>query len=389
MSWKINNEFLFERERLNPIKIWWLKIDKVILGIILFLILFGLFMNFTSSPPIAIRIEAPQLFFFQKHLFFATISILILIFFSYLRVNHIRLIAPPLFLLIIIILILTLIFGNEIKGSRRWISIAGFTIQGSEFAKIFFIIFNAFILDKFHNRKFYIKYGASGFSCFILTFLLILQPDFGMSFMIILLWASQLFLYGLPWLAIFIISLFAIAGIILSYILLPHVRDRVDRFLEIGNNYQVERSIDAYINGGFFGTGPGGGLVKKHIPDSHSDFIFSVVAEEFGLIISSMIIFVFLYLITRIIRKNDIMTGYFSYLTISALIIQFAAQIIINIGVSLAMLPTKGITLPFISYGGSSLIAMSISFGIILALTKKTYNSNINNEDLLLTNVKE
>jgi cell division protein FtsW len=389
MSWKINNAFLFEREKLNPIKIWWLKIDKVILGLTLFLILFGLFMNFTSSPPIARRIEAPQLFFFQKHLFFATISILILIFFSYLRVNHIRLIAPPLFLLIILILILTLIFGNEIKGAKRWVSIAGFTIQGSEFAKIFFIIFNAFILDKFHNSKFYIKYCASGASCLILTSLLIFQPDFGMSFMVILLWLSQLFLYGLPWLAIFIISLFAIAGIISSYMLLPHVKDRVDRFFEIGNNYQVERSIDAYINGGFFGTGPGGGLVKKHIPDSHSDFIFSVVAEEFGLIISSLIIFIFLYLITRIIRKNDIITGYFSYLTIGALIIQFAAQIIINIGVSLGMLPTKGITLPFISYGGSSLIAMSISFGIILALTKKAYNSDINNEDLLLTNVKE
>jgi cell division protein FtsW len=389
MSWKINNAFLFEREKLNPIKIWWLKIDKVILGLTLFLILFGLFMNFTSSPAIARRIEAPQLFFFQKHLFFATISILILIFFSYLRVNHIRLIAPPLFLLIILILILTLIFGNEIKGAKRWVSIAGFTIQGSEFAKIFFIIFNAFILDKFHNSKFYIKYCASGASCLILTSLLIFQPDFGMSFMVILLWLSQLFLYGLPWLAIFIISLFAIAGIISSYMLLPHVQDRVDRFFEIGNNYQVERSIDAYINGGFFGTGPGGGLVKKHIPDSHSDFIFSVVAEEFGLIISSLIIFIFLYLITRIIRKNDIITGYFSYLTIGALIIQFAAQIIINIGVSLGMLPTKGITLPFISYGGSSLIAMSISFGIILALTKKAYNSDINNEDLLLTNVKE
>ncbi len=171
-----------------------------------------------------------------------------------------------------------------------------------------------------------------------------------MSFMIILLWSSQLFLYGLPWLAIFAISLFAIAGVISSYIFLPHVKERVNSFFDIGHNYQIDRSIDAYINGGFFGTGPGGGLVKKHIPDSHSDFIFSVIAEEFGLIISSIIIFIFLYLITRVIKKNNVLEGYFAYLTIGGLIIQFVAQLIINIAVSLAMLPTKGITLPFISY---------------------------------------
>jgi cell division protein FtsW len=388
MDWKINNEFSFEREKLNLVKIWWLKIDKIILGLILFLILFGLFMNFTSSPAIARRIEVEQLFFFKKHLIFASMSIFILIFFSYLRESHIRLIFVPLFFIILIILILTLYFGSEIKGARRWVSVFGITMQPSEFAKVFFVIFNAYLLDKFHNSKFYIKYGASSLACFILVFFLILEPDFGMSFIIILLWASQLFLYGLPWLAIFIISIFVVAGVILAYIFLPHVKDRVDRFFEIGNNYQVDRSIDAYINGGFFGTGPGGGLVKQHIPDSHSDFIFSVVAEEFGLIISSIIIFIFLYLITRIIKQNNVAKGYFSYLAISGLIIQFATQIIINIGVSLGMLPTKGITLPFISYGGSSLIAMSIAFGVILALTRKRYQTIIKDEDLLLSSDK-
>ena len=384
MDWKING-FLFEREKLNFIKIWWLKIDKVILGLVLFLILFGLLMNFTSSPSIAKRIDAPQLFFFKKHLFFIFISIILLIFFSSLRTNHIRLIVPSLFIIIIITLIITLIFGNEIKGSRRWISLFGFTVQPSEFAKIFFVIFNAFLLDKFNQSKFYIKYSISGICCFLLVLLLIMQPDFGMSFMIILLWSSQLFLYGLPWLAIFAISLFAIAGVISSYIFLPHVKERVNSFFDIGHNYQIDRSIDAYINGGFFGTGPGGWLVKKHIPDSHSDFIFSVIAEEFGLIISSIIIFIFLYLITRVIKKNNVLEGYFAYLTIGGLIIQFAAQLIINIAVSLAMLPTKGITLPFISYGGSSLIAISIAFGIILAMTKKKYNNTIKDRDLLLS----
>lgn len=384
MDWKIDSQFLFEREKLNFIKIWWLKIDKVILGLVLFLILFGLLMNFTSSPFIAKRIEVPQLFFFHKHVIFLCISLFLLIFFSCLKVSHIRLITTPLFFLIVLTLIATLIFGSEIKGSRRWLSLFGFTLQPSEFAKVIFVIFNALLLDRLSQTKFYVKYGISGFFCLLLVLFLIKQPDFGMSFVIILLWSAQLFLCGLPWLAIFVIFLFGICGIISSYMFLPHVKDRVNIFFDIGHDYQVNRSIDAYVNGGFFGTGPGNGLVKKHIPDSHSDFIFSVVVEEFGVVISSIFILVFIYLITRVVKKNNIIKGHFAYLTVSGLIIQFSMQVIINIAVSLAMLPTKGITLPFISYGGSSLLAMSMSFGIILAMTRKRFSNTLSDSDLLI-----
>ncbi|MFT4718618.1 MAG: cell division protein FtsW [Rickettsiales bacterium] len=389
MDWKINHQSLFKRDKLNFVKIWWLKTDKVILGLVLFLILFGLFMNFTSSPSIAKRIEVSQLFFFKKHLIFLCGSIFLLVFFSYLKVNHIKLMAPFLFFAIILMLILTLMFGSEIKGSKRWLSLFGFTLQPSEFAKVIFVIFNAFLLDKLSHTKFYFKYIVSSISCLLLVSLLIRQPDFGMSFLVILLWSAQLFLCGLSWIAIFAISILGIFGMISAYIFLPHVRGRVDKFFDIGDDYQVDRSIDAYINGGFFGTGPGNGLVKKHIPDSHSDFIFSVVAEEFGVIISSIFIFIFIYLITRVVRKNDVKKGCFAYLTVSGLVIQFATQVIINIGVGLAILPTKGITLPFISYGGSSLIAMSMSFGIILAMTRKRYGSTLRDKDLLMAGERD
>lgn len=387
-SWKLDNQFLFERHKLNFVKIWWLNIDKLILGIVLFLMLFGLFMNFTSSPAIAKRIDVDQLFFLKKHLIFAIGGFFLLIFFSYLKTSQIKLVAPPLFIAIILCLIITLIFGNEIKGAKRWISVFGFTLQPSEFAKVIFVIFNAYLLDRFHREKFYIKYGISAAFCLLLVLLLILQPDFGMSFMVILLWSVQLFLYGLPWFAVFAISLLGIGGIILAYISLPHVRERLNSFFDVNKDYQIQRSLDAYVNGGVTGTGPGNGLVKKYIPDSHSDFIFSVVGEELGLLISAIIIFIFLLLITRVIRKNSIYDGYFSYLVIGGIIIQFAVQIIINIGVSLAMLPTKGITLPFISYGGSSLFSMSMAFGIILAMTRQKYHNRIKDSHLLLSTSK-
>jgi cell division protein FtsW len=383
--WNIDNPFLFERSKLNHIKIWWINIDKIILSITCFLILFGLFMNFSSSPSIANRIGVSELFFFKKHIILSIGAFFLLIFFSLLKINHIKTLSVPLFITIIFILFLTLLIGNEIKGAKRWISIFGFNLQPSEFAKIFFIIFHAFLLDKLHNIDSKIKYFASISTCILSVFLMILQPDFGMSFMIILLWASQLFLYGLPMISIFLISISAIIGAICAYIFLPHVRDRIDRFLDFGQNYQVEKSIDAYISGGISGLGPGNGLVKKHIPDAHSDFIFSVVFEEFGLILSLGIIFIFILLITRIVKKNQPEDGYFIYLSISGILIQFAFQIIINIGVAIGILPTKGITLPFISYGGSSLFAMSIAFGIILSMTRKKYNHESDEKDILLS----
>ena len=193
-----------------------------------------------------------------------------------------------------------------------------------------------------------------------------------------ILWASQLFLYGLPIPFIAILAMIACAGGVGAYIFLPHVEDRINRFLNSSEtNYQVERSIDAFVNGSYLGVGPGNGMVKKFIPDVHTDFIFAAVGEEYGILTCILIIVIFAYFITRIVKRAIEEEDMFVYLALTGLMIQFTMQTLVNIGVSLGMFPTKGMTLPFISYGGSSMISMAICFGLILAFTKRKYHRNV------------
>jgi cell division protein FtsW len=376
-NWRLNNNF-FDRNNLNSIRRWWINIDKINFAIILVLLIFGLMMTATSSPSIAKRIEVDKFFFLKKQIFFAIMAFFILIFISFLEYNQIKALAIVGIIISVILLVLVLIFGSKAKGSTRWLSIMGTSIQPSEFAKIFFIIFNSFCLYKFYEYDWKIKYGFSIFTLLVLIILLFMQPDFGMIVSFIAIWSAQLFLYGLPWILIIIIGITAIFGGIGAYLTLAHVEDRINRFLDSGQkNYQAERAIDAFVNGSFFGKGPGNGMVKKFIPDVHTDFIFSAIAEEFGAITCIAILLLFLYFVARIVRRALDEKDLFVYLSLCGLMVQFTLQVIVNTGVSLSILPTKGMTLPFISYGGSSLIATSICFGLILALTKKRYHRDV------------
>ncbi len=273
---------------------------------------------------------------------------------------------------------MVLFFGSETKGAKRWISIVGFTLQPSEFAKTFFVIFNAFLLQKLYYERTLVKYGISAALYFFIVCLLLMQPDLGMTITFTLLWAAQLFTYGLPLVFIYILGFAAVIGAVFAYIAFPHVEDRINRFLDSGEkNYQAERSIDAFINGSFFGTGPGNGVVKKFIPDAHTDFVFAVVGEEYGIFSCAVLLIIFTYLITRIVKRALDEEDLFVYLSLCGLMMQFTIQVIVNIGVSLRLLPTKGMTLPFISYGGSSMMSMAICFGLILAFTKKKYHLGV------------
>ena len=240
-------------------------------------------------------------------------------------------------------------------------------------------------MEKLKEHKWFIKYGTSAALYFAIVILLILQPYFGMTLIFTALWIIQLFVFGLP---IFLIILFGCLGVvggIVGYWSLPHVADRINKFLNLNEkNYQVERAIDAYVNGGFFGVGPGNGLVKKYIPDAHTDFIFAVVAEEFGIISCIFLMVIFVFIISRVIKSVINEEDLFCKLAVIGLISEIALQTLVNIGVSVGMLPTKGMTLPFISYGGSSIIAVSIGFGMILSLTKKKYNDKINYNNLMV-----
>lgn len=377
-SWHSESNTPFDRTKLNFIKRWWIDIDKTNFFIIFGIIIFGLMMTASSSPVIARKINVDKFFFLKKQLIFAFIAIFLMIAISFLNYEKIKIVGLFGLGLTIILLVAVLLFGSHTKGAVRWISVAGFTLQPSEFAKTFFVILNAYVLQKYYFSKIFYRYGISAILFLVIISLLILQPDFGMTITFAILWSSQLFLHGLPFPLIAILMMIACAGGVGAYLFLPHVEDRINRFLNTGEkNYQVERSLDAFVNGSFFGVGPGNGMVKKYIPDVHTDFIFAAVGEEYGILTCTLIIIIFAYFITRLVKRAIEEEDMFVYLALCGLMIQFTMQVIVNIGVSLKMFPTKGMTLPFISYGGSSMISMAICFGLILAFTKRRYHRDV------------
>lgn len=384
-SWEINANRIFDRRNLSFFRKWWLDIDKINFLIVLAIMAFGLMMTASSSPAIADRIDVDKFFFLKKQVVFSMIAVFLLIAISFLNKERIKIFSILGLVSVIGLLVLVLIFGAEAKGAKRWISFGGFTLQPSEFAKAFFVISNAYILQRYNAKQWYIKYGNSFALFFIIAVLLLLQPDFGMTLTFVALWLVQIFLYGLP---IPLITALGFMGIVFgigAYIVFPHVENRINRFLDAdGKNYQVERSLDAFVNGSFFGTGPGNGVVKQFIPDAHTDFIFAVIGEEYGIFACSFLILIFVYLITRVIKRAYNEDNLFVYLALCGLVMQFTMQAMVNIGVSMKLLPTKGMTLPFISYGGSSMLSTAICFGLILAFTKRKYHENVDYGNLKL-----
>lgn len=377
-SWDIKANSTFDRRNLNIFKKWWIDVDKINFLIVVGIIVFGLMMTASSSPAIAKRIDVEKFFFLKKQIIFAMVSLVLLVSISFLDQQRIKIFSLVGMVAVIGLLVLVLFFGSEAKGAKRWISLGGFTLQPSEFAKAFFVIINAYIFQRFDHQEWWRKYGISAALYLMIIALLLLQPDFGMTITFTALWLVQIFVYGLP---IILIIGIGIAVVILSigaYLVFPHVADRINKFLDAdGKNYQVERSLDAFVNGSFLGTGPGNGVVKKFIPDAHTDFIFAVVGEEYGIIACIIIIALFAYLIARIVKRALEEEDSFVYLALCGLMMQFSMQVIVNIGVSLRLLPTKGMTLPFISYGGSSMMSTAICFGLILAFTKRKYHRDV------------
>lgn len=369
---------VFDRCDLNILKKWWLNIDKINFLIVLGLMLFGLMISASSSGAMSKRIGVEKFFFLKKQLIFVGIALFILVVISLLDEEKTKILALIGMAGTIVLLMMVPIFGTETKGAKRWISLAGFTLQPSEFAKTFFVLFNAFLLQKFYEREWFVKYGYSAALYALILLLFIIQPDFGMSITLTALWIAQLFVSGIPLIVFYGLGVVVAIGAASAYLTLPHVEDRINRFLNSGEkNYQAERSLDAFVNGSFFGTGPGNGVVKKFIPDAHTDFVFAIVGEEYGIISCAAFVLLIAYLMTRLTKRTLEEKNLFCYLAMCGLMLEFAMQTVVNVGVSLQLLPTKGMTLPFISYGGSSMMSMAICFGIILALTKKKYHRDV------------
>lgn len=356
---------------------WWWTVDRGTLAALTLLILLGILLILAASPAVADQHHWSSFHFIKKHIIFLVPTLVILISFSFLSLQDIKRVALIILMLSMIGLMLTLFVGTEIKGACRWLEIGGFSIQPSEFVKPAFAIVCAWMFSKQQTQpSFPGNWIAIGLYLSVIVFLLF-QPDLGMIVLITLIWFSQFFLVGLPLFWIFSAAGFGMGGLCAAYFLFPHVTRRINHFFhpeggdKFGDRYQVTQSLDAFINGGFIGQGPGEGIVKKYLPDAHADFIFAVAGEEFGMILCLFLVGLFAFIVLRSFSRLLDERNMFVVLAVTGLIVQFGLQAVINMASTLNLMPTKGMTLPFISYGGSSMIALAIGMGMVLGLTRR------------------
>lgn len=364
---------LFSRTDTSMLGQWWWTVDRLLLYAILALMLLGALLSFAGSPLVATRLKLDSFYFVKRHFLMLVPSLAILLGASLLNIRQLRRLSFGLLVVGILLLILTLFIGSEIKGARRWIAAGGFSIQPSELVKPAYAVLSAWLIslekDKPTIRG---RLIATGGLAFLLT-LLILQPDLGMCVVLTSIWFVQIFLSGIPLWWIFSFVGTGCGSLVAAYFFLPHVTSRIDRFLDptVGDQYQISQSIEAFINGGFFGQGPGEGVIKRTLPDAHADFIFSVAAEEFGALLCIFIVGLFGFIVIRGFQKVIQESNLFIMLATAGLLVQFGIQSIINMASSLHLIPTKGMTLPFLSYGGSSLLTLALGMGMVLSLTRR------------------
>ena len=347
--------FSFSRNSRSQIANWWWTVDKVLLTLVTILILIGIFLNFSASPAVARRIGADSFHFVKRQLFFIPIAICLMLYLSMQNLKFIRRTAIIGYGIAMILMVLTLFWGEETKGASRWIRILGFSLQPSEFIKPTFAVVAAWLFDA--QKKYQDIPGTllSSILFAITLTLLLLQPDIGMSFVVTVIWGFQLFLNGLSLILVGFAILAGIIALVAAFFIFPHFHTRVMQFVASENevSYQVKKAMEAFENGNLFGRGPGEGVVKLNIPDAHTDFIFAVAGEEFGLILCLILVGLFAAIVTRsmLISLKD--NNLFIILSAAALSASFGLQGIINMASTLHLIPTKGMTLPFISYGGS------------------------------------
>ncbi len=352
---------------------WWWSVDRLTVMALLILAVAGIVLVTAASPSVAERIGLHPFYFVRRQLVFLLPALGLMFGVSLMDRKMLWRTACVTLAGSIALVVLSLLTGTEVKGATRWVSFMGGSLQPSEFIKPAFAVVSAWLMARHHTEeKFRGRRLTMGIFLLILC-LLLLQPDLGMAFVVSCIWGVQVFLSGLPMMMIAGLAGVGLLGIFVAYQVFPHVSSRIDRFLDpaAGDNYQVQKSLDAFSHGGLLGTGPGRGQVKMTLPDAHADFIFAVAGEEFGTIAATIIILLFCFIIirsiTRIFRSDDL----FTLLAVAGLLAQLGLQSLIHMGSSLQLLPAKGMTLPFISYGGSSLLAMGLGMGMLLALTRK------------------
>lgn len=364
---------MFARERKTPIAEWWWSIDKALLGALVLLLLAGVLLSFAASPPVAVRIGLNPWYFIIRQAFFASLAVPVMLATSLVSHRQARILSLVILIGSIILLWLTLKFGVEVKGAKRWMSIAGNTIQPSEFVKPAYAVIGAWLFSEAMQQK---GVPARMIATAIMLSIvggLLLQPDIGQTALMLATWGSLLFLSGISWFVIGGLGICAVGLMFGAYAVFPHFAKRINSFLnpEDGTSYQVEKALKSLLEGGWFGRGPGESLAKKVIPDAHADYVFSAAAGEFGILFCMLLVALIAFIVVRTLIGAQQQQNLFARLAASVLAIQFGLQSAINLSVNLNLIPPKGMTLPFVSYGGTSMLAIAVQVGLMLALTRK------------------
>jgi cell division protein FtsW len=352
---------------------WWWTVDRLLIAGLAILMLSGLVFLMAGGPPVAERLGLSTFHFVNRQVLFLLPALCIMIPVSFLSLRHIRRLALLVYGVGMALVLLAFQYGPEIKGAHRWIVIGPLGIQPSEFVKPAFVVLAAWAFSERARRK---DMPGAWLAFLILpaTIIpLILQPDFGQTMLVTIVWCGLFFVAGLHWFWVMGLGGAGLVGIVAAYEFLPHVRARIERFMDksSGDTFQVDTAMESFARGGWLGRGPGEGTVKRILPDAHTDFIFAVTAEEFGIVVCLLLLTLFAFIVLRGLTLARRSEDTFCRLAATGLIFMFGLQACINMMVNVHLMPAKGMTLPFISYGGSSLLSLALGMGFLIALTRR------------------
>jgi len=363
----------FDRTDTSLLGRWWWTVDRWALFTIILLVAVGAVLSLTASPAVSTRLGLGTFGLAKRHLLLLPAAGILLLAVSLASPRWVRRISVFGLLGSLLLLVAVLFIGHEVKGASRWVNILGFSLQPSEFVKPFFAVVAGWLLALGRQEEGFPGRGIAFLLWVLIAALLMLQPDFGQTALVTAIFGVQLFLAGLSWYLVIGLAVVVAGGLVAGYLTLPHVAHRIDAFFnpEAGDGYQIGRSMEAFMNGGWWGRGPGEGTVKAFLPDAHSDFVFAVAGEELGTVACLLIVLLFAFIVlrgfTRLLREESL----FVVLAGTGLLAQFGLQALVNMGSTLHLIPTKGMTLTFLSYGGSSLLALALCMGMVLALTRR------------------
>lgn len=352
---------------------WWWTIDRWLLFSFIALMVSGFLFGLAAYPPVASKLGLPTFHFVNRQAFFLIVAGIIMTATSFLNLRQVRRAALMLFVVGLGLVILALYVGVEVKGARRWINLLGLSLQPSEILKPAFVILAAWAFSERQTRKDMPSLLVAMALLPLVVVPLIRQPDLGQTILVATVWCGLFFLAGLHILWVIGLAGGGAAGLFAAYHFLPHVTNRIDRFLNKGNGdtFQTDMALDSFLSGGWFGRGPGEGVVKRSLPDSHTDFLFSVIGEEFGAVTCLLVVLIFGFIVVRGMISSRANADPFSRMAGAGLVMLFGLQSFINMAVNLNLIPPKGMTLPFLSYGGSSMLSVAITAGLLLAVTRK------------------